>query len=340
MDVQSSSAAALALAATVLQPVSRRQARPAMLGSAQPAMGQGGPQPAPLEVVPTMAALETDGEIVIRRRAASASVNKVEQRSGAREMAFLQQLAKDLRRENKSGVNKGEREMRKFGLGRKLTDDLFSRHQVYGRIMRALAGGRVRASDAQWAQAFALCVFDVNRLLFMREALEAAEPTDTSGASRQASGGMSFHQVVIGAKRLMAFDDLRPTVELWAHLRLDARGAEREVMVLSLANSIGLFHTNARRFMNAYQEATEGGRNAGLLQRLPACLAKQWMTGCGDQERDALRDALRGASAEQSELFHRKLLQQYALLCRRFGLALPAMAELILVDGDDADLPS
>lgn len=338
MDMQGSSAAALALAASVLQPVSRRQGRPAnaMLGSAQPSMGQGVARSAPLDVVPNTAVLEVDGDIVIRRRASSVSVSEVEQRPGAHELAFVRQLAKDFRRENKSGANKGVREMRKLGFDRQLIDDLFARHQTYGRTMRALAGGRVRASEAQWAQAFALCVFDVNRTIFMRESMEIPEPSDTTGASRPSSGDTSFQRIVVGAKRLTGFDDLRPTVELWVHLRLDPRGAEREVMVLSLANAIGLFHTNARRFMNAYEEAISGGRHADLLQRLPPCLAKQWMSGCGDQERDALRSA----SGEQTELFHRKLVQQYALLCRRFGLPLPALAELILVDGDERDLPS
>ena len=129
MDVQSPSAATQALAASILQPLSQRQGRPAnaLLDRAQPSMGQGGRLPAPLEADSSMAAFEVDGDIVIRRRASSAGVSEIEQHPGARELAVVQQLAKDCRRENTSGVNKGEREMRKLGLDRRLIDELFAR---------------------------------------------------------------------------------------------------------------------------------------------------------------------------------------------------------------------
>jgi hypothetical protein len=208
--------------------------------------------------------------------------------------------------------------------------------------MRVLSGGVKRASEAQRAQAFALCIVDMNRQVVMREMLEMSEvsevsevpaspvPADTSAASERLRQNALFARLVIGVKRLMAFEELPSTLALWAHLDLDTGGPATEVIMLSLVNSTGLFHTNARRFLSAYEDAARTGPRVDLLQRLPACLVRQWMTGCSEQEREALRSV----SGDRAEQFHRKLTQQYALLCHRFGVPLPAMAELLLMDTD------
>lgn len=338
MDVQAASGAGPGAGAGVVQPERRVRGRqgPEDLRAAQPVMGQGAQLPVLPDVDPDMllTVLEVDGDIVVRRRASSSGESGVQEAKGWREMAFVRQLAKDIRRENEAGVNKAGRELRKLGYEGWVIDELIARHDGYRRILRALAGGNVRASDAQRAQAFALSVFDVNRLAVMREMMEVAKPTDTSSANFRSQDMLPLRLMVAGAKRLTEFDDLRPMVELWIHLRLDTQGPERPVLALSLAQSTGLFHTNVRRLMNAYEEAASAGRNIELLQRLPSCLAKQWMSGCSERERDALR----GASGELCAEFHRKLNQQYALLCRCFGLPLPAMAELLLIDADDQGL--
>ncbi len=335
MDVQVASGAEQRSDTRGVQALARREVRAvnSPLRQVQPSMGQGEPVPAPFDADPelVLSVLAADGDIVIRRRSSSTGDGGVAERPGSREMAFVRQLARDIRRENRAGVNKAGRELSKLGCDRQLIDELIARHHHYHRILRALAGGNARASDTQLAQAFALCVFDVNRQQFMREVLEAAGTDEPSSTGQACPDPMLFRRMVQGAKRLTQFDDLRPMVALWGHIRLDVRGPEREVMRLSLVNTIGLFHTNAQRFLGACDDAAPAGRNADLLQRLPSCLARQWMTGCSDQEREALR----GASGEQCAEFHRKLNQQYALLCRSFGLPLPALAELILIDTDD-----
>jgi hypothetical protein len=325
----------------VLQPLaaSRQRQGQEVLRRAQPVMGGGALEPSPLDIDPDLvrAVLDVEGDIVVRRRASSTGECGVSASHGWREMAFVRMIAKDIRRENHAGVNKAGRELRKLGCTPRLIDELIAMHHNYYRITRVLAGGTARASDAQLAQAFALCVFDMNRQITMREVLQEGEPTapsssaSSSSSASRAADQREFQRMLVGAKRLTEFDELRPTLELWVHIRLDARGPEREVMLLSLAKTIGLFQTNVLRFMNAFDEAMQSGPKVDLLQRMPSCLIKQWMTGCSDQEREALR----GKSGVQCAEFHRKLSQQYALLCRSFGVPLPAMAELILIDSDD-----
>lgn len=334
MDRQAGVAQEPVPGAGVLQLVEgmRRRQGQEGLGRAQPVMGEGELVPSPLEFDSDLmrSIFDAEGDIVIRRRASSTGECGVSQSKGWHEMSFVRKIAKDIRRENHTGINKAERELRKLGCDPLLINDLIALHHGYHRIMRVLAGGKTRASDAQLAQAFSLCVFDMNRQLIMRAIFQEDGVNDacSSSSSSQTADHKEFQRMLVGAKRLTEFDDLRPTLELWAQLSLDARGPEREVMELSLARSIGLFQTNALRFINAFEEATAGGPKADWQQRLPVCLVKQWMTGCSDQERDALR----GASGPQCAEFHRKLNQQYALLCRSFGIPLPAMAELILID--------
>ncbi len=322
----------------VLQPLGagRRRQGQEVLRRAQPVMGGEALESSPLDIDPDLvrSVLDVEGEIVVRRRASSTGECGVSASHGWREMAFVRMIAKDIRRENHAGINKAGRELRKLGCTPRLIDELIAMHHNYYRITRVLAGGTTRASDAQLAQAFALCVFDMNRQIIMREVLQDGEPTTSSSpvSVSQAADHHEFQRMLVGAKRLTEFDELRTTLELWAHIRLDARGPEREVMLLSLAKTIGLFQTNALRFMNAFDEAMQSGPKVDLLQRMPSCLIKQWMTGCSDQERGALR----GRSGVQCAEFHRKLSQQYALLCRSFGVPLPAMAELILIDSDDS----
>ncbi|MCM0045390.1 MAG: hypothetical protein NBV65_12275 [Burkholderiaceae bacterium] len=108
----------------------------------------------------------------------------------------------------------------------------------------------------------------------------------------------------------------------------------------------GLFETNARRLLRAYADAMAMAEPVDLASSpssassaeaadLVACmrkgLIKQWLAGPVEKEREMLDRV----SCDDTEIFHRKLIQQFALLCRHFGQSLPSLCELILVD--DAD---
>lgn len=365
MDIQATSLSAPEPDASGLPPVPHGQRRAAheSLRQAQPLMGQPSPAQSPLQIDPDKArsVLAAEGDIVIRRRASSTGDGGSAEAPGSHELVLVRQLARHIRRESGGGVNQAGRDLRKLGYDPEMIDELIARYHSYHRIMRVLAGGVQHASEAQRAQAFALCIVDMNRQVVMREMLEVSAvpgvpqmpeipevpdvpdvpdvpevparpvPADTSAASERLRQNALFARLVVGAKRLMAFEELPSTLALWTHLELDTGGSAAEVMMLSLVNSVGLFQTNARRFVNAFEDAARTGPRADLLQHLPAALVRQWMTGCGEQEREALRSV----SGDRAEQFHRKLTQQYALLCHRFGVPLPAMAELLLIDTDD-----
>ena len=335
MDVRSGPAQRQAGGSGVLQPQARgrRRAPDEDLRQAQASMGQGVIPDNPLQPDPDLVSsvLSSDDEPVLRRRASSTGEVGVALVEGWREMALLRRLSKDIRRVSHAGANKGEREMRKCSFPTPLIDALIRRHHGYFRILRALSGGKSRATDAQTAQAFALSVLDVNRQLYMAEMITMLDIDETPTPKPLPYSNESLRSLVHGAKRLTEFDELLPMLELWSLVRLDADEAEREVMRLTLVNAIGLFETNARRFLNAYEEAAASGDSADIRTRLRSCLVRQWMCGISDQERAALC----GASGEQCAEFHRKLTQQYALLCRHFGQPLPPLAELILVDHED-----
>lgn len=311
----------------------RRRPAQANLNCAQPVMGQGEPADNPLDPVDDtyQTLLAADGDIVIRRRASSSEVQDSVDDSGILAMALVRQLAIQIRRENRAGENEAATEMEKLGFDRGLINQLVNRHHGYLRITRALAGGKERATRAQQAQAFALCVFDVNRYVFTRELFAASAPDDSSAASQTLSATEKFAVLVNGAKKLTGFADLHATLDLWMQIGLKPSGDERKVMMNTLINFAGLFHTNAQRFLNAFDDAEKSGPAADIPKILRVCLVKQWMSGPSEEEREALR----GASGEQSAEFHRKLIQQYALVCRSFGQPMPPLTELILVDDDD-----
>ncbi len=337
MDVQATPVAGQTGTSGVLQPLARgtrrgpnedlRQAR-ASMGSRDLANN-----PLSIDLDQVASILSSEDEPVIRRRASSTGESGVTLVDGWREMAFVRQLSKDIRRETDSGKNKGDREMRKRDFPRHLIDALITRHHGYLRILHALSGGCARATDAQTAQAFALCVLDVNRQLYMDELIAMPDVDKVSSAKPLPYSNEPLRLLVVGAKRLTEFDELPSMLALWSRVRLEAHDAGREVMRLALINTVGLFETNARRFLNAYEEAASTGGSTDIKSRMRSGLVKQWMCGVSDIERTALH----GASGEQCAEFHRKLTQQYALLCRHFGQPLPPLAELILVDHDDRD---
>ena len=275
--------------------------------------------------------LQDGGDITLRRRASSAGDAGVGERPGARERKFVCQIAKDIRKENGNGLNRASRDLIKLGYDRDLVDELIDHHVGYRRITRALAGGNARATDAQIAQAFALSIFDVNRLLFMQEVVEPEGSEGDASADSSKARSEQMKELVLGAKRVTDFSELNFILDMFVQMRLDAEGSDRSSMLSTLEVEAGMFQTNARRFLDAFVDAASGGHDDSLRQRLPTCLKKQWLKGIGEQEREALR----GASAEEVTQFHRKLYQQYALLCRRFGLPMQPTSELILVDDDD-----
>lgn len=314
------------------QPAPRCEPNPE-LGRAQPLMGQAELIDHPIEELAAayQSILSSGDEIVVRRRASSTIGAIRAEPAGRHEMALVQRIAREMCHQNDYGAIKGARTLTRMGAHVAFGLELVEHHHRYRRILRPLAGGTVQATEAQAAQAFALCIFDINRLIFMRDMIEPEEEIDASSEFRHAGTGAVLHELVTGAKRLMAFAELRSTLGLWNRIRLDVDGADREVAMKALTGDMGLFHTNAERLLHAYAEARGAGSEDDLRARLRDGLAKQWLRGPGEAELDALRRV----SCEQREIFHRKLIQQYGLLCHRFGLPLPLRAELILVDTDD-----
>lgn len=316
------------------------RARNGPLGRAQPVMGQGegGVHPLGAGSVAMPAGLPADGEPVIRRRASSGCGTAPASHAGWQELTVLKRIADDIRRENDAGVNKSAQALRGMGCDPELIEQLIGRHHGALRALRILAGG-VKPTPAQRAQAFALYVVDLHRWMCDREMLGSSGEDAASSALPGQQSRAALGLLVRGAQRLMSFDGLLPTIELWARLRMDPHGSEGDIMRCTLVNHTGLFETNARRLLAAYAEAMAVPRLASatsagdeeLLPRMRVALVRQWLAGPGEQERAGL-DRL---CCDSTEIFHRKLMQQYALLCRRFGQPLPPMTELILVD--DAD---
>lgn len=320
--------------------------RDTALGQAQPVMGQGeaGAHPLGSEPIPIAGGLSFDDEPRIRRRTTSGSPATATVDDGWHELAVLKSIAEKIRRVDDAGANQAEKELRRLGCDRELIDELIGCHHASLRAQRALAGG-CKPSPAQRAQAFALCVFDVNRWMWDRSLLDTGGEGEAAPGASGRGSRVALSSLVRGAKRLESFDGLQPTLELWSRLRLNPRGSEWNVMWFTLANHTGLFETNARRLLRAYAEAmamaasaprpssassalAEG--DADFRQYMRTCLLKQWLTGPGEQERKAL-DRM---SCEATGIFHRRLMQQFALLCGHFGQPLPPMVELILVDDE------
>ncbi len=320
--------------------------RNAGLGRAQPVMGQeeGATHPMSAEPVVVAADLSFDGEPVIRRRTSSGSapvpVSAAEpvEGEGWEPLAVFREIAADIRRENDAGVNKAERALRAMKFGRELTGYLIGRHHDYLRPLRALAGG-AKPTPAQHEQAFALCVFDMHRWMCEREVVCSWGSIGPDSAIPGKKRMAVIDVLARGAKQLTSFDGLLPMIELWTTLQMRPHTNEANAMRFTLVNHTGLFEPNARRLLHAYAEAlaapvqTPASSAAGddVIQRMRASLVRQWMTGPDAQER-AVLDRL---SCDEAELYHRKLIQQYALLCRCFGQPLPPRAELIMVDRPD-----
>lgn len=316
------------------------RARHGPLGRAQPVMGQreGGVHPPGAGSIAMPAGLPSDGEPVIRRRASSGGGATPASHAGWQELTVLKRIADDIRRENDAGVNKSEKTLRGMGCDPGLIEQVIGWHRDALRALRTLAGG-VKPTQAQRTQALALYVFDLHRRMCDRERLGSTDDDAESSALPGKDSRTALALLVRGAQRLASFDGLLPTIALWARLRMDPHGSEGDIMRLTLVNHTGLFETNARRLLAAYAEAmavppSASATSAGdeeLLPRMRVALTRQWLAGPGERERAGL-DRL---CCDSTEIFHRKLMQQYALLCRRFGQPLPPMTELILVD--DAD---
>ncbi len=322
--------------------------RNAALGRAQPVMGQeeGATHPISAEPVVVAADPSFDGEPVIRRRTGSGSAPASADPAGSEEgegwepLAVFKEIAADIHRENEAGVNKAERALRAMRFGRELTGYLIGRHHDYLRPLRALAGG-AKPTPAQHEQAFALCVFDMHRWMCEREVVCSWGSIGPDSAIPGKKRMAVIDVLARGAKQLTAFDGLLPMVELWTTLQMHPHTNEVNAMRFTLVNHTGLFEPNARRLLHAYAEALAAPASAqapvssaagdDFIQRMRASLVRQWMTGPDAQERAAL-DRL---SCDEAELYHRKLIQQYALLCRCFGQPLPPRAELIMVDRPD-----
>ena len=221
--------------------------------------------------------------------------------------------------------------MQDAGFGSELSDAILGQRRLYRPVMRALTGGKSRAGTAQFAQALALSVFDLNRLLFTTDRCPGLTPELPLQQLPQGQEDEHFALLVSGAKQLTEFDKLPDVFALWSDALSDLRGPEREGLYRYLTRDLGLFHTNACRVIDAFAEAARGGDQADLLQRIPACLAKQWLTGPGEAELNALRRL----DPEHAEQFHRKLHGQFLRICSSFGLPVPLPAELLLLEQRD-----
>ncbi len=221
--------------------------------------------------------------------------------------------------------------MRKAGFTAELIDAILDCRRLYRPALRALTGGKARATPAQFAQTLSLSVFDLNRWVFSIDQCPSLTPKLRVQELPGGGGNPHLALLVSGAKQLTEFDNLHELLFLWREVLLDLNGPEREGLYRYLTRDLGMFHTNARRVIDAFAEAVRGGDDAGLMQRIPACLAKQWLTGPGEVELTALR-RLSPACVEQ---FHRKLNQQFLRICCSFGLAVPLPAELLLLETPD-----
>lgn len=273
------------------------------------------------------ASTEDAGSIAVRRRASSVEAGSAYSRPGMHARAFVGQLAKDLERQSASGVNKGEREMQKAGFDRALIVEILACRLRYRPVMRALAGGGVHASAAQFAQALCLSVFDVNRQVFSLGLLPA-KPGDELAVLPDGYDNEQLRMLVLGAQQLTEFRGLHDYLALWAELDLNPESPGTDGLYRHLTHDIGLFHTNAMRVLNAYA-AARAREAASPLRHFPECLAAQWLTGPGEREREAIRRS----SADESEQFHRKLGRQFERICQSFGSHAPMATELLLLDG-------
>ncbi len=288
-----------------------------------------------------------DGAINVRRRASSAGARStrtpapastdagraisMSSISGLHARIFIAQLGIGLEEKSASGERGGEVLMKEAGFESALMDAVLEQRQCYRPVMRALTGGKSHATQAQFVQALALSVFDLNRLVFSGDRCPSLTP---ELPVQQLPHGMNNEHLALlvnGAMQLTEFDSLHDVLVLWRDLLHDLSGPEGKGLYRYLTHDLGVFHTNACRVINAFAEAMQGSDVAGLLQRIPLCLAKQWLTGPGEDELKALR-RLDPAYAEQ---FHRKLHQQFLRICRGYGVPVPLPAELLLLEPPD-----
>ncbi len=269
-----------------------------------------------------------DGEIFMRRRSSSSGAMGARVPTGTRARAFVLRLGQELELKSDSGVRKGDLLMQDAGFAAELFEAILEQRSLYRPVMRALTGGKTRASTAQFAQALALSVFDLNRWVFTMDRCPGLTPELPLQQLPQGYDNEHLALLVSGAKQLTEFDNLRDVLVLWREVLVDLRGPEREGLYRYLTLDLGMFHANACRVIDAFAEAVQGGDDAGLMQRIPACLAKQWLTGPGEAELHALR---RLAPA-YNEQFHHKLSSQFLRICSSFGVNLPLPAELLLLE--------
>lgn len=341
MDVQAPSGHASGAGSAPPSATVSQRLRDTALNRAQPVMGQAeaGPHLLPDTAFPLEQMF--DEEPRIRRRPNSGGPAATAGNDGWQELTAFRRIAEDIRGHGEAEASASEKALRSLGCDYELIDALIGRQQMSLRAQRALAAG-MKPSQAQRAHAFALCVFDVNRWAADRELLGAGEEGEIMPAAAAERSSAALAGLVKGAKRLTAFDGLKPTIDLWARLRLDPRGGDWNVMWFTLVSHTGLFETNARRVLHAFAEAmavtapaplasAASSADADFAQRMRSCLLRQWLAGPGEQERKMLD----GLSCDDNEIFHRKLTQQFALLCRHYGQPLPPMVELILVDDPD-----
>lgn len=271
------------------------------------------------------------GAITLRHRSSSSATTGARVPTGTRAHAFLLQLGQELELKSHFGVRKGDLLMQEAGFGSELIDAILEQRRFYRPVMRALTGGKSHACTTQFAQALALSVFDLNRCVFTMDRCPGLTPELPLQQLPQGQQNEHLALLVSGAKQLTEFDRLRDVFVLWSDALVELRGPEQEGLYRYLTRDLGLFHANACRVINAFAEAARGGDEAGLLQRLPACLAKQWQTGPSEAELHALRCL----APEHIEQFHRKLTGQYLRVCCSFGVPVPLPAELLLLESPD-----
>ncbi len=288
-----------------------------------------------------------DGAIIVRRRASSAGARSNRAPAPASTAAgtaiarsaitglqariFFVQVAIGLEEKLLSGSRGGALLMTEAGFETELVDAVLEYRQLYRPAMRALTGGKAHATQAQFVQALALSVFDLNRLVFSGDRCPSLTPELPVQQLPHGMDNEHFALLVSGAAQLTEFDSLHDVLVLWRDLLADLSGPEGKGLYRYLTHDLGVFHTNACRVINAFAEAVQGGDDAGLLQRIPLCLAKQWLTAPGEDELKALR-RLAPVHAEQ---FHRKLHQQFLRICRGYGVPVPLPAELLLLEPAD-----
>ncbi len=273
-----------------------------------------------------VAALPCEGAVVVRRRVAPTEPVASSKSTVRQARFFVCQLATDLGHKSGGGIVKGFQAMQKAGFDLALMDEVLAHQRLYRKVMKTLAGGKQRASVAQHAQALALSVFDINRCVFDLASL----PQDPDDALSLLPGGFenpSLRMLVLGSTQITDFTDLREMVELWDKLHVDPANVYGDTSYRYLVNDLGLFHRNALRVLDAFGEARTA-QPGQAMQRMPACLAAQWLKVPSERELEAQRHI----PAERMEQFQRKLSRQFALICMSFGLPVPQATELVLLD--------